>query len=306
MTSSDQIAERLRDFGALKCDAAALHEEQERELAPEIETEREAELPPPTAAAAHNLHPDVKRFALDGSIIPNSRGYTHAFSSLALTRTGHEFEIADITPPMAPNLFVTADFARTVKLPDVGGVHQDPYLRSVQWILVNNEADESERALLIISPYEANLLVPHMAQKPRTTLHVYCPRVNPAFPSLDDLSLFPFPLGHDEQIPEELTVALDLFSGQLYFNDYEMYVLACGFLGLSCEKAKEGEELDSDGFILRGADGQAGGRSGLSRSPVKFFRDLMVLRRDSQGISGTHVGDMLDNRPLGRDAFSED
>ena len=82
-----------------------------------------------------------------------------------------------------------------------------------------------------------------------------------------------------------------------------MYVAACKFLGLSLEKAKDGEFLDADGFILNDGKGRVGGGSGFSESPVKFMRDLTLMRRDYQTISGTHVGDMLDNRVLSEETF---
>ena len=87
--------------------------------------------------------------------------------------------------------------------------------------------------ILIISPYEANALVPLMLRGGKATLHIYSPRANPAFHSLDNLELFPFPRRQDISIPEKLTVSLNLLAGQLDFNDYAAYVAACKFLGLS-------------------------------------------------------------------------
>ncbi|MBE3044891.1 hypothetical protein IMZ48_20490, partial [Candidatus Bathyarchaeota archaeon] len=268
--ASDPITERLLDFGALECDAAALYEEQERELAPEIEAEREQQRPPTTTPAIHTLNANVKRFAVEGTLVPKSAAYMRAFASLSLTRPGKEFGVNKISPALTPNLLITEDFAQTVKLPTGVGVFHDLYLRPVQWVLVSRKQAGEEPLMMIVSPFEANHLMPIMAKGSQTTLHIYYPRVNPAFPSLDDLQLFSFPRKLDEPIPESLAVALNLFAGQLYFNDYAMYVAACKFLGLSWERAKDGEVLDLDGFILRGVDGRAGGESGFRKSPVKF------------------------------------
>ena len=302
VAESDPILERMRDFGVVRCDAALLHEEQERELAPEIETEREQELPPPAIPARHSLHSDVARFVTDGQVVTDSSAYRHAFATLDTTRPGRDFDVADASSMVVPTLLATADFARTVEPPPAGDGIQDLYLRPVQWVLVRRMPGR-EPVMLIISPFEANHLVPTVSRSRCTTLHIYTPRVNTAFPSLDNLRLFPYPREPRGVIPRELVVGLDLFAGQLYFNNYDMYVAACKFLGVSWEKAKNGEVLDSDGFILRGCDGRVGGGSGFRRSPVKFFRDLMLLRRDSQAIGGTHVGDLLDNRPLSEDVF---
>ena len=299
----DPISERLRDFGVVRCDAAALHEEQERELAPEIETEREQERPPPASPASHILHPDVTAFVTSGTLLPRSLAYSCAFTTLSTTQPGRDFDVANFPPSVAPMLFVTGDFARTVKPPSGrGGAFQDQYLRPVQWVLVSRKRGE-EAVMLIISPFEANELMPTVSKSRCTTLHIYSPRVNPAFPSLDDLRLFSYPRDPEEPIPKDLIVGLNLFAGQLYFDSFEMYVVGCKFLGLSWKKARDGEIIDSDGFILQGRDGQVGGGSGFARSPVKFLRDLMLLRRDLKAIGGTHVGDMLDNNPLSEDDF---
>lgn len=301
---ADPILERLRDFGLDRCDAAALHEEQERELAPEIETEREQELPPPTMPAAHSLHPDISLFATKGVISPGSKAYTCAFLSLRNTRAARKFEISNIPQEFVPNLLVSADFECTVKPPGVGKSLQDLYLRSVQWVLVSRGgADDGEAVMLVVSPFEANSLIPVISQSSRTTLHIYSPRVNLAFPSLDDLRLFAYPGDLDAPIPRSLTIGLDLFAGQLYFNDHATYTVACKLLGLSSSKATDDERLDSDGFILQDAEGRVGGGSGFTLSPVTFLKDLMLIRRDSRSIRGTHVGDMLDNRPLPGDRF---
>lgn len=147
------------------------------------------------------------------------------------------------------------------------------------------------------------MIMPLVAISSRTTLHIYSPRVNLAFPSLDDLSLFSYPRDLDAPIPRNLAVGLGLFAGQLYFNDYPTYTAACKLLGLSWSRATDDERLDSDGFILQDEKGRVGGGSGFGKSPVTFLKDLMLLRRDSRSIRGTDVGDMLDNRPLSQDRF---
>lgn len=298
----DPISHRLRDFGVSSCDGAMLHEEQERELAPEIETERQTERPPAMAEEPHSIHPDVAAFATEGTIVPNSKGYRRAFATLSRTRAGSQFGVANLSPVIAPTFFATVDFARTVKSPGTRDAFEDSYLRSVQWVLVSRQAP-SETVMLVISPYEANALMPKVAEGRKTTLHLYSPRVNPAYPSLDELTLFPYPRQQSDPISRQLRVALNLFAGQLYFNDYDMYVSTCKFLGLSWERAKEDEVLESDGFIAKDSEGRVGGGSGFTKSPVNFFRHLMIIRRDSQAISGTHVGDMLDNRPLPESTF---
>ena len=75
-----QIMDRCRDVGGVRFDNATLHEEQERELSPEEEQERQVEKAPPAQPAQHNLHPHVVDFTLGGHIPTNSPAFMPAFT----------------------------------------------------------------------------------------------------------------------------------------------------------------------------------------------------------------------------------
>ncbi|PKS12563.1 hypothetical protein jhhlp_000771 [Lomentospora prolificans] len=296
------INDRLRDFGMSTTNAAALNEEQERELDPETERERQLERPGPTVPAAHRIHPHIRQFIINGTVVRNSTSYMRAFDSLSNTTMAKEFGMPNIPKTFAAKLLVSRDFSQTVKIAAGLGISPADYLRPVQWILTN-KGQNGETFMIIISPFEANNLIDIVAQSKATRLHLYCPRVNSAFPSLDDLRLFAYPEPSGAPIPQGLTTGLNLFAGQLYFNDYEMYTAACRFLGLSWQKAEDGEVLGSDGFIEKDVWGRTGGESGFLKSPVKFMRDLMEIRVGSQSSPRTHVGAMLGNRLLSKEDF---
>jgi hypothetical protein len=75
------IVGRCRDFEAMHFGSATLDEEQERELAAEMEEERQVERPPKMEAETHNLHPDLVRLAHLGYIQEKSTTFQSAFKA---------------------------------------------------------------------------------------------------------------------------------------------------------------------------------------------------------------------------------
>ena len=292
------VAVREDEVSQVAEDEAGMDEEQERELAPEIEAEQEKEGPPPATAARHTDDEDVEVFIKDGVIRDIANGYGLAFPSLRHTRSAALFAIA---APLGKtsSLFATADFAQTIVLEGGSRNSQDAFLRPVQWVLSSlSDGPERPSALMIISPFEVNLFWQKIAESERVTLHLYAPHINMAYPSLDTLDLFTIPPRPTQNIPPALITELLLFSGQLYVKDYTKYIEVCEFLGLAWKHAEGSQMVGPDGFLLQDAMGPAGGRSGFVESPVKFVQSLMALRRDGQSINKTHVGDMLDNKLL--------
>ncbi len=64
------IRAKCRDFEFASFSNATLQEEQERELSPENEQERQVERPLALAPYTHSVHPDVKRFVDQGILHP--------------------------------------------------------------------------------------------------------------------------------------------------------------------------------------------------------------------------------------------
>ncbi|KAF2120460.1 hypothetical protein BDV96DRAFT_485186 [Lophiotrema nucula] len=291
-TNNPQIAEilsRCQDFGSTTFTSATLQEEQERELSPEIEQERQVERPAPMEAEKHTIHLDVHTLIDNGHLTTDSEAFIPAFSSLQTTSAAQHFDVHQF-----PNdVLVTDDFARTVKQPSgVAGSKfvSDSYQRPVQWIVSVPSSSGKIEKLVIISPFEANKLLPVVREKQTVTLHLYLPRPNIGHAPLDALDLYTVgKVFNTQSIPRSLTVNLNLFSGQLYLRSYAEYLELCQFLGLASHATKDGENVNADGFI----EGSIG-LWGFKVSPVEFLRLLMMkIRRDCEGVEKTHVGKVL-------------
>lgn len=76
------ISKCCREFDGLSFNASTLQEEQERELSPETEAEREVPKPRTALPSVHMLHKDVTTFALSGTLVDGSKAYMPAFKSL--------------------------------------------------------------------------------------------------------------------------------------------------------------------------------------------------------------------------------
>ncbi|XP_044715116.1 putative very large low complexity protein [Hirsutella rhossiliensis] len=283
-----EIRGRCREFNCLDYRGSTLDEEQERELAPEMEEERQLERPAEAEAEGHWLHPHVRHFAVNGNITLLHKVITPVFQALEGTSAAEHINLEEFLPT---NLPTTKDFRRTVRLKG-NKLCADSYQRPVQWILSSNLGDVQDRKFLIISPFEAQRLLPLIEKSGKVTLHLYSPRTNMAFPTLDTLDLYAVPaLRDDFELPFGLKQMLNLFAGQLYFSTFADYRATCEMLDLAWCPAREGEVVQADGFISRKADGS---QSKFSRSPVQFLRVFLgSIRRDRRGFDKTHWGRML-------------
>ncbi|KAJ4386033.1 hypothetical protein N0V93_008924 [Gnomoniopsis smithogilvyi] len=306
-----RIAERCQQFEDLNFNSSTLQEEQERELSPEIEQERQVQRAPPAEPAMHRLHKDILSFALSGLFISDSAAYMPAFEALKRSSAAKDFSIAQLAGE--GKLLVSADFAYTVVSSNWSSHLSDSIQRPVQWLLASREKGTATLdRIIIISPYEANQLYKRMESSNAASLHIYKPRCNSGYASLDQLDFHivsaqvgPF------VVPRRLAIQLDLFAGQLYISSYEDYNEICSFLGLSTkaltkEMGEQGWKVAADGFILSDEEGRVGGRSGLRESPVNFFKILMSkIRRNGDGISKTHMGHLLEGKIFQASDFEE-
>lgn len=293
-----QIGRRCRAFDDLRFDAGTLQEEQERELSPEIEQERQVQRAPPAEPAQHRLHEHVVLFAATGKILPTSLAYSPAFTSLRFTGAGKVFPTSILR---SEQLLVTADFAQTVEHKGASFV-QDAFLRPVQWLLTRCAPGSNVvQYIMVISPFEANQLYRNMQKSAATMLHVYKPRVNSGFSALP-IGFHTVPARNQiPSVPTLLGVQLNVFSGALYFQDIVQYKEVCKFLGMAAcaltpEMEKQGWKVDADGFIISDDQGRVGGESSLAQSPVAFIKALLAMRRNGEGVSKTHLGALLEGK----------
>lgn len=282
----DAITERLLQFGGLNPESTSFREEQERELSPEVEQEREVQRPPAAKPAQHAIHPDVRAFVSHGVVKRESGGFLPAFKSFAKTSAAKEYDVRRIPR----GLLVTADFARPI-VPLGNGYVSDLFQRSVQWIIISASKTAEVTAAAIISPHEAQELLPEIERSSVVSLHIYAARPNLGFRPLDGLDLYVVP---HQPVPrtlcQQLVTELNLFSGQLYIKSMDDYRDLRRFLTLDSEDthmaALDGFEVDSDKIMNRG-------------SLIQFFKTiLMKVRRNCESIDKTHVGRILDQRAL--------
>ena len=295
----DAIRSKCRDFRLKSFQTSTLHEEQERELSPENEQEREVEQAPEITPMAHILHPDVENFARTGIVDRGSPVFCPAFD--LFTRTSAEPHLERGKWPAT--VLTTTDFTKTVHI--LGDQPLDAFLRPVHWIARAAKGKSNE--LILLSPYEANELLPSIRRHGNITLHTYSARVNLTVRALDDLLFCVIPeLQNDWEPPREVML-LNLFAGQLYLSDYEAYLSICEFLGLCTHPPPDDMAIASDGFLSphnrsKITAAMVGG-SCFQTSPVPFLRMLMTLRRKGQIFRNSHVGKILRGDLLGRNDF---
>ncbi len=276
---------RCQQFESDRIASAALQEQQERELSPEIERERQIERPAPAKPLEHVLHQDVVQFVQTGVLKADSDAFRPAFHTLRDTSAADHLDVSRFPK----DLVVSHDFARTVHF----GKKQrsDAYHRPVQWILTTKAEMGTVKHMVIISPFEAQELIPIMDTS-KAYLHLYAPRQTLTYRSLDELTLYTIPPLPPAWIPPPTSVLqLNLFSGQLYFHLYSEYRQTCEFLGLAWGPIEEDERLEADGFIIKRSHS---GQQRFSKSPIPFFNLFIAnIRRNCQGISKTHLGRMF-------------
>jgi hypothetical protein len=283
--SLEQIHERCREFDSVNFDSASLQEEQERELSPEKESERQVEKPAPARANPHYIHPDLKAFVSTGRLKRSSPAFIPAFQSLRNSTAAECFDVSQFPQ----DLLVTVDFSKTVQIITTEFI-SDFYQQPVQWILTST-GDSAN--MIIISPFEAQKLRGEIKEQKRVMMHLYSPRSNIKYYSLDALNLFTEGASFEvTRIPQYLTIQLNLFAGQLYFDTYKEYTEYCDFLSLAWIALEDDStKVQSDGFILSGKT--------FKKSPVQFFKILMSkIRRNCQAIDKTHLGKVLEGQLL--------
>ena len=301
-----KIAQRCNLYEGLETSSSGLQEEQERELAPEIEQERQLERPAAAEPAVHRLHPDVEYFVNTGRIeaLEESDAFMLAFDIFKATTASQHMNMDSF--PRA--LIATREFEQTVKRPRMTGSCMDSYLRPVQWVLMGRGEDGGTSTMVIISPYEANKLMQKIQASKFVSLHLFAPRINQGFRPLDHLGLYAIPANLEHPTPLHLRIELMLFAGQPYFCSFQQYVEVCKYLCLA-HKAESGDgSVGADGFIDPSSHGPARDPNSIvTESPVKFLKALMTsVRRAGEGIGRTHLGRLLDGALPGEDDFEEE
>lgn len=274
-----------------------LQEEQERELSPEAEEERQIERPPPADPLRHRLHINVRQLIRRGFVNLKDGGFKSAFATLDTTSAA-KFVQVDQFPR---HLLVTDDFARTVQLNFINGDQSDFFQRPVNWIITSKKRPDT---LFILSAYEVQELLSEIKASPYVTLHLYAPRASMSQRPLDQLDLYTVPERTVTSISPGTTSLLNLFAGQLYMQSYEEYITMCDMLGLAWKDMGDAE-VEADGFISRGVNtGALVEETRFTHSPTKFLKVFLTsVRRNNESIEKTHMGKLLSGDLLGRAEF---
>ncbi|KAE9977309.1 hypothetical protein EG327_007776 [Venturia inaequalis] len=296
----EAIHMKMVEFGTISIDGAALEEQQERELSPESEQERQLERPPKMKPMQHVLHADLLQMMKQGWLEPASQAFVPAFRALSNTSACDHFDLNN----WPQELLASNDFSKTIQAPN--HARQDEFIRPVQWIL----SCPKSHLLVIISPFEANELHPHVRSQHQIALHIYSPRIKESMKPLDNLQYCAVPsrIAFDP-LPELYTrIQLNLFAGQLYFKNREDYNSACRYLGLAFCAPEKGVRVSTDGFVAvedrEQYDVEMKRVCAMVKSPVDLLRALVEMRRKGQGFAKTHMGMLLGGELLKDRAFS--
>ncbi|KAG9125251.1 hypothetical protein FRC07_008397 [Ceratobasidium sp. 392] len=296
------LRRQLEYLGIKQLEDTSMNEEQEKEqekeqeASHEMERQRQVQRPAKLHAATHWVHPGVQRFVQTGQIPQSWSGIVSLFQPL---------KTSGILQPgiWSPKLFASLDFCKALKTSTETQLSE--YMRPLNWVLSG-----PNRVLLVLSPYEADQLLPEIRKSTCVRLHMFAPRVVQSMLSFSALKFYSPPslVRPSFTSPELLLqVQLSLFAGQLYFDDYTQYRTVCGFLGIfiSTDATREADiRVQSDGFVAK-LDRQVLASfapeyraCSFNDCPIAALKDLMSHRRKGMDFSKTHLGQMLHARQL--------
>jgi hypothetical protein len=303
INSVPSLRERMEELGVTKLIDARMAEEQEREVNHEVETGSPTAIgvenprllaPLKVQPAKHIIHADILEFIETGKIPKSSMHISPLLAPLNMVRS-----LAS-TAEWSPSPRATADFITTVL--DSNGEELTEYLRPVNWILSSGSGKDS--VVVVISPYEANGLLPiiRKSNNLKVRLHIYAPRVTLSMRSFSDLTFYSIPDLQTERwsAPAHIRTELNLFAGQLYFDSREEYENACALLALSMAHPKA-EYSELDGFVPPAY--RTGRSSPFARSRIPELKTLIGMRRKGMAYHMTHLGRVLNGKPLGEETL---
>lgn len=299
------INNRLRSLGVTTVRDAHMEEEQEREVNHEVEQELQLERPPRIPAASHRLDEEVRRFVRNGVISASSNIF---LSLMAPLRSA----LQTLSPPnpWSRHLLATRDFASTT----LSGIEVScltDYLRPINWILSSTTSAETERRFVVLSPFEVNELLPDIRASRYVRLHMYAPQTIQTTKPFDDLTFYcvpPLPPSEPNAFVPSIDIRcqLNIWSGQLYLDQYETYLRMCLLLGLSSSDGVGSAVTEGDRFVRpENRSGEIAQACLFDESPLPLLKRLFVLRRKGMNYAPTHMGRIFHARLLSREDFEE-
>jgi len=232
-------------------------------------------------------------FVKTGTIPPLHSGSAFLPVFTTLEKSSAATREADVWSPL---ILATVDFYKTIKPESTRGT-MDQYFRPVQWIL-SSKTDRCQ-ALVLLSPFEADHLMPDIRASEYVHLHVYAPRTSQRMRASDDLRLYSIPpLPSDWTPPWDLIDQLNVFTGQFYLRDYESYLRLCRFLGVSTSITDFPDDtpIRWNLFNIPGSFEEM--EITFLGSPLPSVMALLAIRSRGRPFAQTHMGKILQGQIL--------
>ena len=294
--------QRLQMLRVTDVHGARMEEEQEREISHEFEQEPPQDGPPKVQPAVHHLDNEVRHFVQEGIIPANPEIFFPLMTPLR--------SVSDTLIPPNPwsrHLLATRDFMTTTESGKEKSVLTE-YLRPINWII--SCSSDGNLVLVVMSPYEVNILLEDIRASKHVRLHMYAPRTAQAMKPFDDLTFYcipPLPQRSSALVSPSLDLRcqLNIWTGQLYLDHYETYLRLCLLLGVSSSKTVF-SPLEDDRFVpVKGRSGEMVDVCLFDRSPLPLLKRLFELRRNRKSYALTHMGKILHGYLLSQEDFEE-
>jgi hypothetical protein len=281
------LRERLEQLGVTRLIDVRMAEEQEREVHHEVELERHLELPPKVLPEEHMVCDEILNFVSTGILAEPLRHIIPLFAPTKLDDALNSMGRWSPTPLATRDFAITTTNSSITRLTD--------YLRPVNWILSSGSGKKS--IAIVISPYEANELLPIIRTSGKVRLHIYAPRITSSMRSFSNLTFYSIPEPPSEKwtAAARLQTELNLFAGQLYFDSEKEYRRVCVLLALHMAHPGAGH-IEVDGFVPPAH--RTGQKSPFTTSAIATLKRLTGLRTKGMGFGGTDLGRLLDARSL--------
>ncbi|KAF3917336.1 hypothetical protein ABW21_db0200769 [Orbilia brochopaga] len=288
-----EINSRLEEFGASSPKSVRVQEEQEREVDHEVEEETNIERPGTAKPRQPSICEALAVLAQSGEFSNEGPSLKEAFAIFRDTSARDLLELES----WKSGLYITTDCAETIIRSRTDDTND--YLRPVRWIV----SLKGTNVLILISPHEANHLIQQFRTSQFCRLHCYSPRSSRNMRTLEHLDLCPITSVSSslQCAPNiESRIALNLFAGQLFFENREYYERLCQFLGLFYQNIAVGIARGNDGWINSETRHWLSviAKCKFTRSPIPLIREITNMRRKGQGFNSTHLGRLLNAQVL--------
>ncbi|KAF7169283.1 hypothetical protein CNMCM5623_002079 [Aspergillus felis] len=242
---------------------SALEEvEQEREVAYEVQEERELQRARPRKALTFpGIHPAILSFVHSGAL-EGKVGFLRASQIPLSTELALKHGLKELS--IISRLYVSEEMIRSIELRR--GERNDSYTRPVNWILWSMK---TETALVII-PEEAEALIPviRSMETPRVHLILYAAPFTKRMLRFNRLNFYAIPcLPEGWNAPLWLRFEIGILAGRLYF-EFDEY-----------QDLLERLHVGPEGNLRRTKD-----------TTLQFLHEWLALRRHGQDISHTPMG----------------